>query len=155
MKRASNGASRCRPKPNGAASRNVPTSLSSFCLNASGSASSCSSSSALSREKRSPSAVRLRRRASRLARVSPSNVSNLRRRMESAGGDTFSALAAALSDSERASVTAILNATESGAPLYASMGLPCVDRAPRMVLGVPPQSRDGIQQFALVTQAIS
>ncbi len=35
-----------------------------------------------------------------------------------------------------------------------SLGLPCVDRAPRMVLGVPPQSRDGIQQFALVTQAI-
>ncbi|MEO8488737.1 GNAT family N-acetyltransferase [Pseudomonas sp.] len=35
-----------------------------------------------------------------------------------------------------------------------SLGLPCVDRAPRMVLGVPPQSREGIQQFALVTQAI-
>lgn len=35
-----------------------------------------------------------------------------------------------------------------------SLGLPCVDRAPRMVLGVPPQSRDGVQQFALVTQAI-
>ena len=35
-----------------------------------------------------------------------------------------------------------------------SLGLPCVDRAPRMVLGVPPQSRDGIKQFALVTQAI-
>ncbi|WP_426139428.1 GNAT family N-acetyltransferase [Pseudomonas sp. DWP3-1-2] len=34
------------------------------------------------------------------------------------------------------------------------LGLPCVDRAPRMVLGVPPQSRDGIRQFALVTQAI-
>lgn len=35
-----------------------------------------------------------------------------------------------------------------------SLGLPCVDRAPRMVLGVPPQSREGVQQFALVTQAI-
>lgn len=35
-----------------------------------------------------------------------------------------------------------------------SLGLPCVDRAPRMVLGVPPQSREGIKQFALVTQAI-
>lgn len=35
-----------------------------------------------------------------------------------------------------------------------SLGLQCVDRAPRMVLGVPPQSRDGIKQFALVTQAI-
>lgn len=35
-----------------------------------------------------------------------------------------------------------------------SLGLPCVDRAPRMVLGEPPQSSDGIQQFALVTQAI-
>lgn len=34
------------------------------------------------------------------------------------------------------------------------LGLPCVDRAPRMVLGTPPQSRDGIKQFALVTQAI-
>ncbi|NVZ20785.1 GNAT family N-acetyltransferase [Pseudomonas costantinii] len=35
-----------------------------------------------------------------------------------------------------------------------SLGLQCVDRAPRMVLGVPPQSSDGIRQFALVTQAI-
>jgi len=35
-----------------------------------------------------------------------------------------------------------------------SLGLPCVDRAPRMVLGEPPQSRDGIAQFAMVTQAI-
>lgn len=34
------------------------------------------------------------------------------------------------------------------------LGLPCVDRAPRMVLGEPPQSRDGIAQFAMVTQAI-
>ena len=34
------------------------------------------------------------------------------------------------------------------------LGLQCVDRAPRMVLGEPPQSRDGIKQFALVTQAI-
>lgn len=35
-----------------------------------------------------------------------------------------------------------------------SLGLPCVDKAPRMVLGAPPQSRGGISQFALVTQAI-
>ncbi|WP_321862432.1 GNAT family N-acetyltransferase [Pseudomonas paraveronii] len=35
-----------------------------------------------------------------------------------------------------------------------SLGLPCVDKAPRMVLGVPPQSSGGIRQFALVTQAI-
>lgn len=35
-----------------------------------------------------------------------------------------------------------------------SLGLPCVDKAPRMVLGVPPQSSGGITQFALVTQAI-
>lgn len=34
------------------------------------------------------------------------------------------------------------------------MGLPCVDRAPRMVLGEPPRARDGIVQFAMVTQAI-
>lgn len=34
------------------------------------------------------------------------------------------------------------------------LGLPCVDRAPRMVLGEPPRSRDGIAQFAMVTQAI-
>jgi len=34
------------------------------------------------------------------------------------------------------------------------LGLPCVDRAPRMVLGEPPESRDGIVQFAMVTQAI-
>ena len=34
------------------------------------------------------------------------------------------------------------------------LGLQCVDRAPRMVLGAPPQSCDGIKQFALVTQAI-
>ena len=34
------------------------------------------------------------------------------------------------------------------------LGLSCVDRAPRMVLGEPPQSRDGIAQFAMVTQAI-
>lgn len=35
-----------------------------------------------------------------------------------------------------------------------SLGLPCVDKAPRMVLGLPPQSSGGITQFALVTQAI-
>ncbi|MHA6574591.1 GNAT family N-acetyltransferase [Pseudomonas yamanorum] len=35
-----------------------------------------------------------------------------------------------------------------------SLGLPCVDKAPRMVLGQPPQSSGGITQFALVTQAI-
>lgn len=35
-----------------------------------------------------------------------------------------------------------------------SLGLPCVDRAPRMVQGEPPRSRDGIVQFAMVTQAI-
>jgi predicted GNAT family N-acyltransferase len=35
-----------------------------------------------------------------------------------------------------------------------SLGLQCVDRAPRMVRGVPPQSSGGIKQFALVTQAI-
>lgn len=35
-----------------------------------------------------------------------------------------------------------------------SLGLPCVDKAPWMVLGVPPQSSGGIRQFALVTQAI-
>ncbi|TDV41532.1 putative GNAT family N-acyltransferase [Pseudomonas graminis] len=35
-----------------------------------------------------------------------------------------------------------------------SLGLSCVDRAPRMVLGEPPRSRDGIAQFAMVTQAI-
>ncbi|RMP67774.1 hypothetical protein ALQ18_02727 [Pseudomonas marginalis pv. marginalis] len=35
-----------------------------------------------------------------------------------------------------------------------SLGLPCVDKAPRMVLGAPPQSSSGIAQFALVTQAI-
>ncbi|MGE1151607.1 GNAT family N-acetyltransferase [Pseudomonas kitaguniensis] len=35
-----------------------------------------------------------------------------------------------------------------------SLGLPCVDKAPRMVLGAPPQSSGGIAQFALVTQAI-
>jgi predicted GNAT family N-acyltransferase len=35
-----------------------------------------------------------------------------------------------------------------------SLGLPCVDNAPRMVLGVAPQSSGGIRQFALVTQAI-
>lgn len=35
-----------------------------------------------------------------------------------------------------------------------SLGLPCVDRAPRMVRGSAPQSRDGFQAFALVTQAI-
>lgn len=34
------------------------------------------------------------------------------------------------------------------------LGLPCVDRAPRMVLGAPPKSIDGVSQFALVTQAI-
>lgn len=34
------------------------------------------------------------------------------------------------------------------------LGLPCVDRAPRMVLGEPPRSRNGIAQFAMVTQAI-
>ncbi|MDU8501119.1 GNAT family N-acetyltransferase [Pseudomonas syringae] len=35
-----------------------------------------------------------------------------------------------------------------------SLGLPCVDRAPRMVLGTPPPSSKNVQQFALVTQAI-
>jgi len=35
-----------------------------------------------------------------------------------------------------------------------SLGLPCVDKAPRMVLGVQPQPSGGITQFALVTQAI-
>ncbi|KTC63149.1 GNAT family acetyltransferase [Pseudomonas fluorescens ABAC62] len=35
-----------------------------------------------------------------------------------------------------------------------SLGLPCVDKAPRMVLGNAPQSSGGITQFALVTQAI-
>ncbi len=35
-----------------------------------------------------------------------------------------------------------------------SLGLACVDRAPRMVLGAAPVSRDAIEQFALVTQAI-
>ncbi|MBK5395320.1 GNAT family N-acetyltransferase [Pseudomonas sp. TH39(2020)] len=35
-----------------------------------------------------------------------------------------------------------------------SLGLQCVDRAPRMVRGLPPQSSGGIKQFALVTQAI-
>ncbi|CZT28353.1 MULTISPECIES: GNAT family N-acetyltransferase [Pseudomonas] len=34
------------------------------------------------------------------------------------------------------------------------LGLPCVDRAPRMVLGTPPASVPDVQQFALVTQAI-
>ncbi|WP_122241024.1 GNAT family N-acetyltransferase [Pseudomonas syringae] len=34
------------------------------------------------------------------------------------------------------------------------LGLPCVDRAPRMVLGTPPASAPDVQQFALVTQAI-
>ncbi|KPB69692.1 GNAT family N-acetyltransferase [Pseudomonas cannabina] len=35
-----------------------------------------------------------------------------------------------------------------------SLGLPCVDRAPRMVLGTPPPANPDVQQFALVTQAI-
>jgi len=35
-----------------------------------------------------------------------------------------------------------------------SLGLPCVDKAPRMVRGVAPQPSAGIKQFALVTQAI-
>lgn len=35
-----------------------------------------------------------------------------------------------------------------------SLGLPCVDRAPRMVLGTPPPASPDVQQFALVTQAI-
>ncbi|KPW16127.1 Acetyltransferase [Pseudomonas amygdali pv. ulmi] len=40
------------------------------------------------------------------------------------------------------------------APWLESLGLPCVDRAPRMVLGTPPPSSKNVQQFALVTQAI-
>ncbi|WP_455825943.1 GNAT family N-acetyltransferase [Pseudomonas graminis] len=40
------------------------------------------------------------------------------------------------------------------APWLENLGLPCVDNAPRMVRGVPPHSRGGISQFALVTQAI-
>ncbi|PBQ15400.1 GNAT family N-acetyltransferase [Pseudomonas congelans] len=40
------------------------------------------------------------------------------------------------------------------APWLESLGLPCVDRAPRMVLGRPPASNPDVQQFALVTQAI-
>lgn len=35
-----------------------------------------------------------------------------------------------------------------------SLSLPCVDRAPRMVLGTPPAANPDVQQFALVTQAI-
>ena len=35
-----------------------------------------------------------------------------------------------------------------------SLGLACVDRAPRMVLGAPPLASATVQQFALVTQAI-
>ncbi|OUM08446.1 GNAT family N-acetyltransferase [Pseudomonas syringae] len=35
-----------------------------------------------------------------------------------------------------------------------SLGLPCVDRAPRMVLGTPPPISPDVQQFTLVTQAI-
>lgn len=35
-----------------------------------------------------------------------------------------------------------------------SLGMPCVDRAPRMVKGMPPPSSTTIRQFALVTQAI-
>ena len=35
-----------------------------------------------------------------------------------------------------------------------SLGLPCVDRAPRMVLGSPPPVDAAVRQFALVTQAI-
>ncbi|KPW30635.1 GNAT family acetyltransferase [Pseudomonas coronafaciens pv. atropurpurea] len=40
------------------------------------------------------------------------------------------------------------------APWLESLGLPCVDRAPRMVLGTPPLISSEVQQFALVTQAI-
>ncbi|MBY8932307.1 GNAT family N-acetyltransferase [Pseudomonas sp. Wu6] len=35
-----------------------------------------------------------------------------------------------------------------------NLGLPCVDNAPRMVRGIPPQSSAGVTEFALVTQAI-
>lgn len=34
------------------------------------------------------------------------------------------------------------------------LGLACVDRAPRMVLGTPPPASASVRQFALVTQAI-
>ncbi|MEX5539029.1 GNAT family N-acetyltransferase, partial [Pseudomonas syringae] len=33
-------------------------------------------------------------------------------------------------------------------------GLPCVDRAPRMVHRTPPASAPDVQQYAMVTQAI-
>ncbi|RMV68596.1 Acetyltransferase [Pseudomonas caricapapayae] len=40
------------------------------------------------------------------------------------------------------------------APWLEHLGLPCVDSAPRMVLGPPPPSSRDVRQFALVTQAI-
>ncbi|WP_024694493.1 GNAT family N-acetyltransferase [Pseudomonas syringae] len=45
--------------------------------------------------------------------------------------------------------------SDSGlAPWLESLGLACVDRAPRMVLGAPPPVSDTVRQFTLVTQAI-
>ncbi|KWS71481.1 MULTISPECIES: GNAT family N-acetyltransferase [Pseudomonas syringae group] len=40
------------------------------------------------------------------------------------------------------------------APWLEILGLACVDRAPRMVLGTPPPKSPDVQQFALVTQAL-